>query len=483
MKSWDRVFIGGQWVAPATQARLAVISPSTEEVIAHVPDAGPLDIDRAVEAAAEAFQGDWPWLPMEERAAYVQSIAAALWPRVDELAETITAEAGIGITFARLGHAQGPLAMMGAYAAIADQVQMEEERVGMVGPSRLLREAVGVVAAISPWNAPLYLAVCKLVPALLAGCTVVVKPSAEAPLDGYILAEAVEAAGLPPGVVNIVAGGREAGAHLVAHPAVDMVSFTGSTAAGRHIMTTCAQRMKRVMLELGGKSAGIVLDDADVETAVPQLLGGALINNGEACAALTRILVPHSRHDEIVDALCAAVAATPVGDPFDEATAIGPMVTEQHRERVESYIALGQTEGAKVALGGGRPAALPRGWYVEPTVFVNVDNSMRVAREEIFGPVLCVIPYADEADAVRIANDSEFGLAGAVFTTDPSRGERVARRVRAGTVTINGFGLDPMIPYGGFRQSGIGREGGVEGIEAYLETKALFTPGAGSAGA
>jgi betaine-aldehyde dehydrogenase len=478
MKSWDRVFIGGDWVAPSTEATLPVVCPSTEEVIAHVPDAGPADMDRAVEAAAAAFEGDWPGLPMEERAAAVRRIAAALWPRLDEIAETITAEAGICISFARLGQAAGPLAMMDAYAGIAGQVQLEEEQTGMVTTSRILREPVGVVAAISPWNAPLYLAVCKLVPALLAGCTVVVKPSPEAPLDGYILAEAVAAAGLPPGVVNIVAGGREAGAHLVAHPAVDMVSFTGSTAAGRQIMATCAQRMKRVMLELGGKSAGIVLDDADLETAIPQLLGGALINNGEACAALTRILIPHSRHDEMVDALCAAVAATPVGDPFDESSAIGPMVTAQHRERVEGYIALGQEEGAKVALGGGRPPGQPRGWYVEPTVLVNVDNSMRVAREEIFGPVLSVIPYTDEDDAVRIANDSDFGLAGAVFTSDRGRGERIVRRLRAGTVTVNGFGLDPMIPYGGFRQSGIGREGGVEGIEAYLETKALFTPGA-----
>jgi betaine-aldehyde dehydrogenase len=291
-----------------------------------------------------------------------------------------------------------------------------------------------------------------------------------------VLAEAIEAAGLPAGVVSIVASDRVVGQHLIAHPGVDKVAFTGSTAAGRRIMATCAERMKRVTLELGGKSAAIFLDDVDLGEAIPQFLPGAIVNNGEACSALTRVLVPRERHDEIVDALCASFGMLPVGDPFDENTVFGPLISAQHRDRVEGYIALGQEEGATLVQGGGRPAGLERGWYVEPTILTGVSNGMRIAQEEIFGPVLSVIPYEGDAEAVALANDSLYGLAGSVFTSDLERGFDIGRNVRAGTFTVNGFGVDVAAPFGGFKQSGLGREGGIEGLHHYLESKTLFLP-------
>jgi betaine-aldehyde dehydrogenase len=477
MQVWDRLFIGGEWVAPTTDDRIVVTSPATEEPIGEVPHAGPADIDRAVAAAHRAFhEGPWRWLPAEQRAAAVRAVTGKLWARLDELADTVTSEVGITRSFAGGAQVPGAIAMAEAFADRATDLDARAELTGMALPAELVREPVGVVAAISPWNAPLYLALLKVTPALLAGCTVVLKLPEEAPLNGHILAECLAGADLPPGVVNVLAAGRDGGRRLVADERVDLVSFTGSTATGSEIMATCAGRIARLVLELGGKSAGIVLDDADLDATVAGLVPGALINNGEACAALTRVLVPRARHDEIVDALCAAVGALEVGDPFDERTFLGPMITARHRERVEGYIRAGLDEGAGLACGGGRPPR-ERGWYVEPTVLVGVDNAMRVAREEIFGPVLSVIPYDSDDDAVRIANDTPFGLAGSVFTGDRERGRDVLRRLRAGTVTLNGFGLDPMIPYGGYKRSGLGREGGLAGIEEYRETKAVFDLG------
>lgn len=474
MLEWDRVFIGGEWIAPESGEEIVVTSPATEEPVGRVPHAAPADIDQAVTAAHDAFhRGPWRWMPVEERAEAVRAVAARLWGRLDELADTVTSEVGITRSFAGGAQVPGAIAMVEAFAELAPAAVASRQVTGMALPSTVTKEPVGVVAAISPWNAPLYLALLKTAPALLAGCSVVLKLPEEAPLNGHILAECLAESDLPAGVVNVVAAGRVGGRQLVADDRIDLVSFTGSTASGSDIMATAASRMSRLVLELGGKSAGIVLDDADLEATIAALIPAALINNGEACAALTRVLVPRGRHDEIVDALCAGVRALQVGDPFDDKTFLGPMITAQHRERVEGYIGKGLEAGATLACGGGRPPS-ERGWFVEPTVLVGVDNAMRVAQEEIFGPVISVIPYSDDAEAVRIANDTTFGLAGSVFTTDHDRGFDVLRRLRAGTVTLNGFGLDPMIPYGGFKRSGLGREGGITGIEEYLETKAVF---------
>ena len=361
-------------------------------------------------------------------------------------------------------------------AVILDDADLDTTIPGLLGTTLVRREPVGVVGAIVPWNVPLYVTMSKLAPALVAGCTIVLKPAPETPLDAYILAEAFAEAGLPKGVLNIVSAGREVGEHLVKHPDVDKISFTGSTAAGKRIMSLCGEQLKRVSLELGGKSAAVILDDADLDTTIPGLLPNSLMNNGEACVAQTRILAPRDRYQEVVDRLVEAVRAMPVGDPMDPATQIGPLVASRQRDRVEGYIAIGQEEGAKVAIGGGRPAGADKGWYVEPTVFVGVDNKMRIAQEEIFGPVVAVIPYDGEADAVRIANDSSYGLSGTVWTADPARGVDVARKVRTGTYTVNGFVLDFATPFGGFKQSGIGRELGPEGLEEYLELKSVNLP-------
>lgn len=345
----------------------------------------------------------------------------------------------------------------------------------------ILREPVGVVAAISPWNGPLFLSLVKVVPALLTGCSVVAKPAVETPLTGFVLGELLQRAGIPDGVVSILPADRDAGQHLVAHPGIDKVTFTGSTAAGRRIAATCGEHLKRVSLELGGKSAALALDDVEVDVLVPALLAGSFYNSGQACNALTRLVVHRSRHDEVVDALIDGVKGLVVGDPADPKTQIGPMASATQRARVESYIEAGRAEGATVACGGGRPADLPRGWYVEPTVFTGVDNSMRVAQEEIFGPVLSVIPFdgGDEA-AVAIANDSDYGLHGAVFTADPERALAVARRVESGTFTINGYLTNTAAPFGGLKASGLGREFGPEGLGEFLEYRTINDPRASS---
>lgn len=474
----DSFYIDGGWVAPRGSGLIEVVSPHTEQVVATVPEGSVADVDAAVAAARRAFdEGPWPRLSPAERVDVVQAFSGLYAARLGEMAEVITTEMGSTTTFANLAQAPAAWMQVEAFLTIAREFGWEETRAGALGsPVIVRREPVGVVAAIPPWNVPQFTIMSKLVPALLAGCTVVVKPAPETPLDAYLLAEILDEAGVPAGVVNIVAAGREVGEHLVSHPDVDKVAFTGSTAAGRRIGAICGQQLKRVSLELGGKSAAIVLEDADLAATVEGLKFTALMNSGQACVAQTRILAPRSRYGEVVEALAAGVAGMRVGDPADPASEIGPMVAARQAERVERYIALGQEEGARLVLGGtGRPEGVDRGWYVRPTVFADVDNRMRIAQEEIFGPVLSVIPYDGVDEAVRIANDSEYGLAGTVWTADDAAGLEVARRVRTGTYGVNTYTMDMAAPFGGYKSSGVGREFGPEGLGQYVELKSIYT--------
>ncbi|WP_121256892.1 aldehyde dehydrogenase [Nocardioides ferulae] len=478
----DAFFIGGTWRAPATAETLQVVSPHTEEVVATVPAGSPADVDAAVAAARQAFDtGPWPRMSPQERIEVVQAFSGLYAARLAEMADLISLEMGSPTSFSNLAQAPAPWMMVEAFLGIAREFPWEETRPGALGADVIVRrEPVGVVAAIPPWNVPQFTTMSKVVPALLAGCTVVVKPAPETPLDAYLMAELLAEAGVPDGVVNFVAAGREVGEHLVAHPGVDKVAFTGSTAAGRKIASVCGEQLKRVSLELGGKSAAIVLDDADLGATMEGLKFIGLMNSGQACVAQTRILASRRNYAAVVDALAETVSSMAVGDPMDPATEVGPMVAQRQQERVEKYIALGQEEGARVVVGGnGRPDGLDRGWYVRPTVFADVDNRMRIAREEIFGPVLSVIPFDDVDDAVRIANDSDYGLAGTVWTGDQEAGLDVARRVRAGTYGVNTYTMDFAAPFGGHKASGIGREFGPEGLAHYTELKSIYptTPG------
>ncbi|MDR8409122.1 aldehyde dehydrogenase [Nonomuraea sp. 3-1Str] len=473
MRQHDTLFIGGEWVTPAGTGTIDVVSPHTEEVVGRVPDGTAADMDRAVAAARQAFdRGPWPRLTFAERAAAISRLAEVYAARLGEMADLITEEMGSPITFSQLAQAPQPLGMLQYYAELGTTFQQEEQRPGLFGPTTVRREPVGVVAAIVPWNVPQFVAMTKIAPALLAGCAIVLKPAPETPLDAYLLAEIAQEAGIPAGVLNIVPAGREAGEHLVSHPGVDKVAFTGSTAAGRRIGSICGEQLKRVSLELGGKSAAIILDDADLAASVGMLAIASLMNNGQACVAQTRILASRNRYDEVVEAVAGMVTSQQVGDPADPATGIGPLVARRQQERVEGYIRIGMEEGAKVVVGGlDRP--YDRGWYVAPTVFSGVSNDMRIAREEIFGPVLAVIPYEDEADAIRIANDSDYGLAGSVWTADADHGMDVARQVRTGTYGVNCFMLEANAPFGGYKSSGVGRELGPEGLAGYLEHKSI----------
>jgi aldehyde dehydrogenase (NAD+) len=479
MHVYEKLFIGGEWVEPAGKATIDVISPHSEELVGRVPEGTEADVDRAVTAARDAFDnGEWPRLTPEERIAAVQKFCDLYAAHIPELAEVITEEMGSPITFSNLAQSPAPWMMLNTFLQVAAEYPWEERRQGVLGSDVIVRrEAAGVVGAIVPWNVPQFVTMSKLAPALITGCTIVIKPSPETPLDGFKMAEILEEAGIPKGVVSIIPAGREVGEHLVKHSGIDKIAFTGSTAAGRRIAAICGEQLKRCTLELGGKSAAIILDDADLTATVEGLKFASLMNNGQACVAQTRILASRGRYDEVVDAVSAMVGGLAVGDPHDAATEIGPLVAERQQERVEKYVALGQEEGAKVAVGGnGRPDGMEKGWYVKPTVFSNVDNSMRIAQEEIFGPVLAVIPYDDADDAVRIANDSDYGLAGSVWTADIDAGLDIARRVRAGTYGVNQYTMDFVAPFGGFKGSGLGREFGREGIDAYVELKSIVPP-------
>lgn len=470
----ERFYIDGRWVEPISKQTLKVVSPSTEEILITYPEAGRADIDRAVAAARDAFdKGPWPRMSPSERAVHLRRVAALLTERLDEIAHAWTLQVGAPIMLTKKLVGQNPT-LFDYYAdLIESHAFVDERRRDDGGRVRVVREPVGVCAAITPWNAPLVLLSYKVAAALAAGCTMVAKPSPETPLEAYILAECIERAGIPEGVFNIVPAGREGGDYLVRHRDIDKVAFTGSTGAGKHIAAVCAERLARVSLELGGKSAAVLLDDADFAAALPSLMMYTMPITGQVCFSLTRILVPERRETEFLDLYLGAVSNITVGDPFDPATQMGPLAMARQRDRVEGYIAAGRREGARVACGGGRPAGFDRGFYVEPTVFTDVTADMKIVQEEIFGPVVSVLTYRDEDEAAAKANNSQYGLSGAVYSADPERGYRMARRMRTGSVTINGMIVDPKHPFGGFRQSGMGREGGPEGLENYLEVKTI----------
>ena len=471
------LFIGGRWTAGSQTRQIEVRNPATGARVGSAALASTADIDAAVEAARASFDsGVWADAPPEERSAVLHRAADLLEARAPELARLITSELGCPIWFSERAHVPNPLRNLRYYADLAKDFDYDERRGDGTNTSLVTQVPVGVVAAVTPWNGPLSTPTLKVAPALAAGCSVILKPPPETPLSAYNLADALSEAGLPEGVLNIVPADREEGAHLVNHPGVDKVAFTGSSAAGKKIMAACAARVARVTLELGGKSAAIILDDADVDKVVPALLPMAFMVNGQACIAQTRLLVPRSRRDEFIDAFAQAIAAQRIGDPLDPATMIGPMVSRRQQERVEGYIATGRTEGARVVVGGERPHLPPElagGHFVAPTLLADVHNSMRVAQEEIFGPVLAVIDYDGDDEAVAIANDSVYGLSGSVWSNDEERALAVARRMRTGMVSLNGRPQAFGSPFGGFKESGIGREMGPEGFRAYLETMSI----------
>jgi aldehyde dehydrogenase (NAD+) len=469
----DALFVGGSWARPDGAEAIEVGNAATEEVLGRVPAGSPLDVDRAVAAARRAFD-EWSRAPVDERAKAVERLGEALGARVPEIGALVAQEVGMPLTMATVIQAALPAMVMGSYGPILREVPLEER----IGSSLVVREAAGVVAAITPWNYPLHQAVAKVAPALAAGCTVVLKPSEVAPLSAFVLAEAAEEVGLPPGVLNVVTGrGAAAGEALVGHPDVDVVSFTGSTAAGRRVAALAAQTVKRVTLELGGKSPSIVLDDADLEDAVNSAVRQCMLNSGQTCIAWSRLLVPRELHDRAVEVAATVVDGYVLGDPLDPATTLGPVATAAHRDRVRAAIRSGVDEGAALAAGGeAGPSGRDRGWFVRPTVFGGVDNAMSVAREEVFGPVLAVLPYDGEDDAVRMANETIYGLAAGVFSGDRERALRVARRLRAGMVDVNGGGFNMLAPFGGYKQSGYGRELGRHGLDAYFEVKSLQLP-------
>jgi aldehyde dehydrogenase (NAD+) len=468
-----RLYIAGQWLEPLDGRLVEVVNPSTEEPIGEAVLAGRADIDRAVRAARHAFDsGRWSAAPPTERAEVMTRAAALISERAEQFAQTITLEVGSPVAIANWQPLAAKL-YLDWYAAHASTFPWEEEREGIRSRLLVRRQPVGVVGAIVPWNFPLALSFPKLAPALLTGCSLVLKAPEETPLFGYVLAEVFEDAGLPPGVLNIVAADREVSEGLVRHPLVDKISFTGSTRAGRRIAALCGEQIKRCSLELGGKSAAILLPDADLDAVIPELAPNTMRNNGQTCTNQTRVLAPRERYEDVVEALREEIGAFAVGDPADPEVFIGPLVSEAQRRRVERFISAGREEGARVVLGGGRPADRSRGYFVEPTIFADVENGMTIAQEEIFGPVVSVIAYNDEDHAVAIANDSNYGLSGSVWGPDPEHAKDIARRIRSGNVAVNQHTLDPAGPFGGFKQSGLGRENGVEGIDAYVELQCI----------
>lgn len=466
----DSLYINGQWVPSSGSGRIEVINASTEEVIDSIPQGTPEDVDRAVRAARDAFEA-WSTTSAADRAKYLRAIAEGLQARAGELVETISKEVGSPTWFSQLAQVGLPGIDVASVADIIENYQFEET----VGSSLVVKEPVGVVGCITPWNYPLHQITAKIAPALAVGCTVVLKPSEVAPLNAFILAEIIDSAGVPAGVFNLVTGyGSDVGEAIASHPLVDMVSFTGSTRAGRRVSSLASETVKRVALELGGKSPNVILEDADFEKAVPDAIAQCFINSGQTCSALTRLIVPRSRLAETEELARRTAESYALGDPFAEGTRLGPVISATQRERVTGYIRKGLEEGAKLVSGGpDQPEGFDRGYYVQPTVFSEVRSDMTIAREEIFGPVLVILPYEDEEDAVRIANDTDYGLAGGVWAGDQEKAKQVARRIRTGQVAINGGGFNPVAPFGGYKQSGNGRELGKFGIEEFLEIKAM----------
>lgn len=474
----DAFFIGNEWVKPASTRTFNLVNASTEESLGTVPEGVEADIDAAVAAARRALTSTaWGDATPAQRAAVMARFMAALASRGEAIAQAVSAQNGMPIALSGLLEGQFSVGVVQYYAELAKTLGQPDVRPSQMGKETLVeRTPVGVVAAIVPWNFPVTLALNKIAPAMAAGCTLVIKPSPGTVLDSYLLAEAALEAGVPPGVLNWVAADRDVGAYLVGHPGIDKVAFTGSTGAGRIIARTCGELLRPVTLELGGKSAAILLDDADIGTFLQGVPMASLLNNGQACYNGTRILAPKSRYGEVVDALAGLAGALVVGDALDPATHVGPMASQAHRDRVEGYIAIGRRE-ARLVAGGGRPKAMNYGWFVEPTIFADVDNGARIAQEEIFGPVLAVIPYDGDEDAVRIANDSQFGLGGSVWSTDSARATDIARKVQSGTMGINGYMPSLGAPFGGVKASGLGREFGPDAIGAYQNTKAIYVMG------
>jgi acyl-CoA reductase-like NAD-dependent aldehyde dehydrogenase len=470
MHERQHLYIDGTWVEPSGEGTIDVVNPATDRIIGSVPVSSESDANAAVEAARTAFTS-WSASPVEERSEYLNLLSSAIKSRGEEMAELITSEVGTPIEYSRMAMVGTPRVVSRSYAKILDGFVWEEE----VRNSIIVKEAIGVVAMITPWNFPLHQIIGKVAPAIAAGCTMVLKPSKEAPLNAFVLADILDEIGLPKGVFNLISGhGREIGETLVSHPEVDMVSFTGSTKSGIRVSELAAPSVKRVTLELGGKSANIILDDADVARAASSAIYSCFGNSGQECSALTRLLVPEESRDEVVDIISSKIGRYTVGDPMDVTSKCGPLVSRKQQESVSSYISTGIDEGATLVAGGeGMPEGLDSGFYVKPTVFADVTSEMTVFREEIFGPVLCITTYSNEEEAIELANDSEYGLSGGIWSGNEARAMRVARKLRTGQVSINGGAFNVTAPFGGYKKSGLGRELGVHGMEEFLETKSI----------
>ena len=470
-------YIGGEWTKPQSDRQLELISPVTEECFLRVPEASEADVDRAVKAARQAFdRGPWPRMATAERAKFVAAIGEEMKKRLPLFIDVWTAQVGAPQGFAGFVIQYGPQ-LFEFYGKLGATADFTETRDVIGGKAQIIREPVGVVAIITPWNAPVPLISYGVAAALLAGCTIVAKPAPETPLEAQLIAECAEAVGLPPGVFNVVPAGREVGDYLINRPEIDKVSFTGSVAGGKRIAEVCAKRLARYTLELGGKSPAVIMDDADLSAALGAIVPFSMPMTGQICFSPTRVLVSKKRHDEVVDAYKQAVNSIVVGDPWKAETQMGPLSMKRQLDRVMGYLEKGRNEGATLVTGGGRPKDMNRGYYVEPTIFSNVSSDMTIAKEEIFGPVVSVMPYENEEDAIRIANNSTYGLSGAVFTKDPEKGLALAKRIRTGNVTVNGLNLQINAPFGGYKESGIGRVGGPEGLEGYQEIKSIYMPG------
>ena len=470
MREHKHFYIDGRWQAPSGSETIDVHSSATEELIGRVPKGTPEDVDRAVDVARRAFDAGWAHTEPAERAQWLERLAEALEKRIPDIASTISQEMGMPITMSTVVQAQLPVKDVRAFAKLATEIQLQEQ----VGNSLIVREPYGVVGMITPWNFPLHQIIAKVAPAIAAGCTMVLKPSEIAPLNSYLLADAAIEIGLPAGVLNIVQGdGPTVGEAIARHAGVDMVSFTGSIRAGQRVSALAADTIKKVTLELGGKSAFIVTDDAPLEKAVASGVNNAMMNSGQTCSAFTRMVVPRSQIDRVLQLATAALDKLTLGDPLDPKTTLGPLVSATQRARVEQYIQQGVREGARLVAGGTLSSAFSRGHYVEPTIFTDVTPRMTIAQEEIFGPVLAVLPYDTDDEAIAIANDTIYGLAGGVWSGDTDRAMRIARRIRAGQVDVNGGRYNPVAPFGGYKRSGIGREFGKYGLEEYFQIKAI----------